>query len=186
MCIMPVVACLHGIDSPDDKDGGSTRGCITVSGTIASKLKKSCLVFLQSDNSKPKQLFLLRDLVRAVQRLVGRSTLVYETFAGVVGTGLPKEITILGLSWQCSSRENEGDDIRRLHIPAWKDHLPELSFSATYSAEKLGPPWTRMTLEDPFGNRFESRRLDVITSCKHKNILKAGTSRGLIKQASID
>ena len=56
--------------------------------------------------------------------------MVYATFDGILGARLPKEMSILKLSWQYLFRKREGEIITHLRhtIPTWKDHLPELSF----------------------------------------------------------
>ena len=140
----------------------------------------------EPEDVKLRRFFLLRDLIYAYRGLIGRGSMVYETLAGRIGSRLPKEVSIFKLSWQYLFRKNEGDIIAHLRkaIPAWKDHLPELSFSATFSAEELELPWVRMMLEDP-GNHIKKRRLDVMASQQYKNLWEAGSIEQF-KQAFID
>ena len=90
--------------------------------------------------------------------LIGRATKVYEALREG-GT----EPEALKISWPLVSRQKEAAIIKKVvdALPGWRDHLPEVSFSATYSAEQLALPRVEL-LKSISTAEFEDRELHAI------------------------
>lgn len=80
------------------------------------------------------------------------------------------------MSWQYTFRFAEGViiDALRKSIPAWKDHLPDLRFHASYSPKDLGLPWTRMNVVIPEGSKIEPRCLNATVEKNYVPLWEAG------------
>ena len=103
--------------------------------------------------------------------LIGRATKVYEALREG-GT----EPEALKISWPLVSRQKEAAIIKKVvdALPGWRDHLPEVSFSATYSAELLAMP--RVELLKPISTEgFENRELHAIAMKLYRKLWELDT-----------
>ncbi|RDB15967.1 hypothetical protein Hypma_003576 [Hypsizygus marmoreus] len=119
------------------------------------------MVFPPTDEFKHGRTFILRDRLFGYHGLVGRGTMVY----GV------DDDEALKIGWPVTVRPLEATTIATLleRIPEWKDHLPEVSFSATLTAEQLGLPRSDFQSMVKF-QRFEERQLHALCMKRYQKL----------------
>ena len=92
----------------------------------------------------------------------------------------------LKISWPLVSRQKEAVIIKKVveALPGWTDHLPEVSFSATYNAERLA--LRRAELLKPISTaEFEDRELHAIAMKLYQKLWEVDTVEEF-KRAFID
>lgn len=143
-----------------------------------SALEK-CYVILPSPdagNDKPPPVcFTINDVLLNYYGITGRGTSVFLV-QEVIGRKVAADELVLKMSWQYTFRFAEGViiDALRKSIPAWKDHLPDLRFHASYSPKDLGLPWTRMNVVIPEGSKIEPRCLNATVEKNYVPLWEAG------------
>lgn len=102
--------------------------------------------------------------------LLGRGTAVYQASRYLAEDRWESGIA-LKLSWPNTARPTEATIINKLRcsIPEWRDHLPNVEFSETYTAEYLSLPRIRLLPPD-FARVFEDRRLHVLAMDMYKKL----------------
>ncbi|KAF6743442.1 hypothetical protein DFP72DRAFT_1177961 [Ephemerocybe angulata] len=82
--------------------------------------------------------------LRRPDDLIGRGTMVFKVRASADDGTFSKDENALKMSWPSRSRGSEAEYIKVLKekLPtSFHDHLPNLHFAATYTAEQLSLPW---------------------------------------------
>ncbi|TFK37136.1 hypothetical protein BDQ12DRAFT_667335 [Crucibulum laeve] len=123
--------------------------------------------------NKPPAVFKLigDDALYKYRGLIGRGTMVYHVSQLDDNNGWRNDL-ILKLSWQIRVRTPEGNIIKILRekIPAFKDHLPDVKYSALYSSkDDLKLPRTQME-ELKIPPKFEERDLHVLSTTMYKKL----------------
>ncbi|KAF8166029.1 hypothetical protein B0H34DRAFT_260339 [Crassisporium funariophilum] len=107
--------------------------------------------------------FRLEDTLFAYRGLMGRGTMVYQVTPLIDGL---KDCNseALKISWPPLTRPLEADTIQRLHErlqPQWREHIPEVTFSATQTAEQLNLPRVELLKTNPI-DKFEDQLLHAL------------------------
>ncbi|RDB14877.1 hypothetical protein Hypma_016414 [Hypsizygus marmoreus] len=136
--------------------------------SIAEDAVGSKLVFPPMDGLSDSIEFLIRRMIFEYRGLIGRGTMVYE----VLRLGRT-ETEALKISWPLTIRDLEATIIRTLRerIPGWKDHLPEISFSTTLTAEELGLPRVQLLKQmPPTDFKLEDRHMHAMAGALYKKL----------------
>jgi hypothetical protein len=134
----------------------------------------ACMVFPRvGDQEKdPEKRFYINEILYAYRGLIGRGTMVYQV-SEIQPDGGTEEGRVLKLSYPVVTRPREADTVTKLLgvIPEWKDHLPEINFSATYTAEDLMLPRVELLKRLPVNNiELEDRSLHVLSTSLYKKL----------------
>jgi len=140
----------------------------------------SHITFPSCDDSRRSASWTIQRILFEYHGLIGRATKVYS--ASPDGGTEPEALKI---SWPLVSRQKEAVIIKVVEaLPAWSDHLPEVSFSAMYNAEYLALP--RAELLKPISTaEFEDRELHVIAMKLYQKLWEVDTVEEF-KRAFID
>ncbi|CAA7261224.1 unnamed protein product [Cyclocybe aegerita] len=108
-------------------------------------------------------IFVIIGTLYTYRTIIGRGTYVGMGFLTTIGCPLSNIPRIIKLSWQYNIRRQEAElltTVRKQLPKYWHNHLPEVSFSAVYTAEELELPTSKMELEDADEeNPIQGRRL---------------------------
>ncbi|RDB19221.1 hypothetical protein Hypma_013558 [Hypsizygus marmoreus] len=173
-----LVLALYALSVCDDKHAGydphlfpPPSGIPTEASSgdsIAEDVVGSKLIFPPMDGLSDSIEFLVRRIIFEYRGLIGRGTMVYE----VLRLGRT-EAEALKISWPLTIRDLEATIIRTLRerIPGWKDHLPEVSFSTTLTAEELGLPRVQLLKQvPPTDFRLEDRHMHAMAGELYKKL----------------
>jgi hypothetical protein len=126
----------------------------------------------QTNTSKPSDVkFRINGILSQYRGLIGRGTMVYSV--SQVREDKPDENDrVLKISWPLTVRTREATTIATLlqAIPEWKEHLPEVHFSSTYTAEHLGLPRFELLKSHPGKDKLEDRELHVLGMSLYKKL----------------
>ena len=126
----------------------------------------------QTDTSKPSHVkFRVKDTLSQYRGLIGRGTMVYSV-SRVHEDKPDEDDRVLKISWPLTVRTREATTLATLlqAIPEWKDHLPEVHFSSTYTAERLGLPRFELLKSHPGKDKLEDRELHVLGMSLYKKL----------------
>jgi hypothetical protein len=125
-----------------------------------------------TNTPKPSNVkFSVNDILSQYRGLIGRGTMVYGVSR--VHEDKPNEANrVLKISWPLTVRTREATTIATLlqAIPEWKEHLPEVHFSSTYTAEHLGLPRFELLKSHPGKDKLEDRELHVLGMSLYKKL----------------
>ena len=116
--------------------------------------------------------FCIYEILYTYRGLIGRGTMVYRV-SQIYADGQVEDEQVLKLSYPVITRPREADTVAKLlsAIPEWKDHLPEISFSATYTAERLGLPRVQLLERLPLDKvQLEDRSLHVLSMSLYEKL----------------
>ena len=116
--------------------------------------------------------FCINEILYTCRGLIGRGTMVYRV-SRIYADGQAEDEQVLKLSSPVITRPREADTVAKLlsAIPEWKDHLPEIKFSATYTAERLGLPRVQLLKCLPVDNvPPEDRSFRVLSMSLYKKL----------------
>ncbi|KAF8074640.1 hypothetical protein FPV67DRAFT_1474320 [Lyophyllum atratum] len=119
--------------------------------------------------------FRIEDTLFAYRGLVGRGTMVYKV-APIVGRKCGSEALKLG--WPLIARPLEVETIERLHSklpPRWREHIPEVTFSATLTAKQLELPRVELLKVSPIDN-FEDRQMHALSMKLYSKLWEVGSA----------
>ncbi|KAG6917057.1 hypothetical protein DXG01_004029 [Tephrocybe rancida] len=118
--------------------------------------------------------YLINETLFRYNGLIGRGTMVYAVTPQL---DKPAEIEALKICWPHLTRSLEGDILQHLRdkLPAqWADHIPEVTFSATLSAEELQlPRIDLLNISRPLN--FEDRQLHVLNMKLYRKLWEVGS-----------
>ena len=147
----------------------------SVKRTVRDRMVGSHFIFPsdgQTDISKPSNVkFRVKDTLSQYRGLIGRGTMVYSV--SQIHEDKPDEDgRVLKISWPLTVRVREARTLATLlqAIPEWKDHLPEVHFSSTYTAERLGLPRFELLKSHPEKDKLEDRELHVLGMSLYKKM----------------
>ena len=157
---------LHALATCDAKHAGfdpfmEIRDSRTEPGF--SRIVGSRMVFpAPAGTSVPSRTYVIKKVLFKDYYFLGRGTKVYRVVSD--STDSDGEDEVLKLSWPSTSLVKEAVIIKRVvgALPGRTDHLPEVSFSATYDAEYLCLPRVEL-LKTVQSCGFEDRDLHVFT-----------------------
>ena len=150
-------------------------------GASLPSIVGSRMTFPSCDDARRSASWTIQKILFEYHGLIGRATKVYSA--------LPEggtEPDALKISWPLVSRQKEAIIIKKVveALPGWSDHLPEVSFSATYNAEHLALP--RAELLKPISTaEFEDRELHAIAMKLYQKLWEVDTVEEF-KRAFID
>jgi hypothetical protein len=115
--------------------------------------------------------FCIKSILSEYRGLIGRGTMVYQV-SRIHGDGRLDDDQVLKLSWPVVLRTREATTIETLLrvIPEWKDHLPQVHFSATYTAEHLKLPRFELLKFHSEKEKLEDRALHVLGMSLYKKL----------------
>jgi hypothetical protein len=115
--------------------------------------------------------FCIKNILSEYRGLIGRGTMVYQV-SRIHEDGRLGDDQVLKSSWPLVLRTREGTTIATLlqAIPGWKDHLPEVHFSSTYTAERLGLPRFEILKSHSEREKLEDRELHVLAMSLYKKM----------------
>ena len=107
--------------------------------------------------------FCVKSILSEYRGLIGRGTMVYRV-SHLHKDRPDEDDRVLKLSWPLTIRTREATILATLleTIPEWKDHLPEVHFSSTYTAERLRLPRFELLKSHSEKHKLEDRDLHVL------------------------
>ena len=128
---------------------------------------------VESQEKGPAEMrFCIKDILYAYRGLIGRGTMVYHV-SEIHPDGQAEDGRVLKMSYPVVTRPREADTVAKLlnAIPEWKHHLPEINFSATYTAEDMGLPRVELLKRLPANSiELEDRSLHVLSTSLYKKL----------------
>ncbi|KAJ2920695.1 hypothetical protein H1R20_g16399, partial [Candolleomyces eurysporus] len=103
----------------------------------------------QDDSEKAIHCFRVYSVISQPRDLIGRATAVYQVKKAFANKKYSRDHYVLKVSWPLRTRPSEVEFVRHLRsaLPsALHVHLPTLEFYATFTAQELDLPWTRLDL----------------------------------------
>jgi hypothetical protein len=174
---------LHGlVKRPRDCRKGGKEPRDEPNATPVSDGKDS-----QGTPVKDSACFRIVNVIRKPDELVSRATGVFKVRWRLPNGEFSDGLYALKLSWPPTTRASEIDVIKHLKnaLPeSSHDHLPQLVFSRTWTAEQLALPWLDLKLRLSKENH-EERVLRVLASRHYEKLWEAGSIENF-KQAWLD
>ncbi|KAF8074630.1 hypothetical protein FPV67DRAFT_1474267 [Lyophyllum atratum] len=118
--------------------------------------------------------FRIEDTLFAYRGLVGRGTMVYKVAPLFVGKCDPEALKV---GWPLTTRPLEVEMIERLHSklpPRWREHIPEVTFSATLTAKDLRLPRVELLKTNPIDG-FENRQMHALAMKLYGKLWEVGS-----------
>ncbi|KAF8220408.1 hypothetical protein L208DRAFT_1333898 [Tricholoma matsutake] len=115
--------------------------------------------------------FCIKEILSEYRGLIGRGTMVYHV-SRIHEDGRLEDGQVIKSSWPLVLRTREATTIATLlqAIPEWKDHLPEVHFSSTYTAKQLGLPRFKLLKSHSEKDKLEDRELHVLAMSLYKKM----------------
>lgn len=147
-----------------------------------SSLVGTRIMFLPIERGDPVPMFSVDKFIYVYSGLIGRGTMVYEVREDFMAEdGSQNEA--LKVSWPLAARPREAALISQIlqAIPEWQDHLPEVTFSATYTPIELGVPRVELLRCIGISELPTERNMHVLGMLKYEKLWEVGNIGGFKK-----
>ncbi|KAF8074596.1 hypothetical protein FPV67DRAFT_1408467 [Lyophyllum atratum] len=127
-----------------------------------------------SDKYPGRGKFRIEDILFAYRGLIGRGTMVYKVAPLVEDQ---RGFEALKIAWPSVTRPLEAKMIEQLHsrLPLrWREHIPELTYSATLTAEELQLPRFELLKTNPI-DQFEDRQMHTLAMKLYGKLWEVGS-----------